>query len=118
MSIDGIWTLEFYGAFGWESAGVLILEKGRALGGGNNHYSRGTYTLANDTVLITVEVDYFGTPRTMFGERETIFTVAFQGTRQEAMITGSISRPDKSILPLPFRLSKKADVSPTTATRS
>jgi hypothetical protein len=55
MSIEGIWTLEFYGAFGWESAGVLILEKGRALGGGNNHYSRGTYALENDTVLITVE---------------------------------------------------------------
>ena len=56
MSLDGIWTLEFYGAFGWESAGVLILEKGRALGGGNNHYSRGTYALENDTVLITSSV--------------------------------------------------------------
>ena len=118
MSLDGIWTLEFYGAFGWESAGVLMLEQGRALGGGNNHYARGTYALENDTVLITVEVDYFGTPRTMFGERETIFTVAFHGTRHEARITGSVSRPDKSILPLQFRLSKKADLSPTTATRS
>ena len=110
MSIDGIWTMEFYGAFGWESAGVLILEKSRVLGGGNNHYSRGTYTQSDCTVAITVEVDYFGTPRTMFGERESEFTVEFQGTWKDERITGTVRRPDKTIIPLQFRLTWQAEL--------
>ena len=31
MSIEGIWTTEVYGAFGWENRGVFVLENGRIL---------------------------------------------------------------------------------------
>ena len=113
MSIDGIWAMEFYGAFGWESAGVLIFEQGRVLGGGNNHYVRGAYTVADETVEIAIEVDYFGTPRIMFGERETEFTVEFQGARasEGKTISGTVRRPDKTVIPLQFRLTRQADLS-------
>jgi len=43
MTFDGIWAAQIYGVYGWESTGILILENGRVLGGGNNHYSIGTY---------------------------------------------------------------------------
>ena len=33
MSIEGIWTGEVYGPFGWDNRGVFVLENGRIVGG-------------------------------------------------------------------------------------
>lgn len=110
MSIEGIWTLAFYGIFGWESAGIVVLENGRALGGGNNHYSWGRYEANGDGVKLSLMVDYFGTPRTFFGEKVKEFPMEFEGTVEENTISGSAFRPDKSAIPLQFQLTRRADV--------
>ena len=37
MTIDGVWTGEFYGPYGWENNGVYVLEGGRIIGGNDRH---------------------------------------------------------------------------------
>ena len=52
MSIDGIWTSEILGMFGWESVGIIEFDRGKAVGGGNNHYFTGTYEKDGDHINI------------------------------------------------------------------
>jgi hypothetical protein len=108
VSIDGIWALSFYGV--WESAGILVLENGRAIGGGYNHYSRGSYETGDGSVRLSLTVDYFGTPRTLFGEKTKEFPLEFEGSVQGSSISGSAFRPDKKAVPLQFQLTRRADV--------
>ena len=70
MSLEGLWTSEIYGLFGWENTGVLILTNGQAMGGGNNHYSVGSYSETGGNVEISLQIEYHGTPRTVFGAAE------------------------------------------------
>jgi len=55
MSPEGIWTNEMMGLFGWESTGVLILERGRAIDGGNHHYSFGSHETTDDQIRISLD---------------------------------------------------------------
>ena len=108
--LEGIWSIELYGAFGWETDGVLVMENGRVFGGGTNHYSKGVYSDSDGKLMMTVHLDYFGKPRTLFGERERQFTVEFTGEREQETITGTMSRPDKPRFPLEFQLIKRAEL--------
>lgn len=107
-TIEGIWTLEFYGTFGWETTGILVLENGRCLGGGNNHYAVGTYSVSEQKVRIDLNLNYFGTVRTLFGAKDQHFSVLFEGERKGGEISGTVRRPDKKVIALQFRLKKRA----------
>ncbi len=109
-SVDGIWAVELYSAFGWESIGVLILEDGRVLGGGRNHMSVGEYTLDGRKLEIRVDQDYFGEPRTLFGEKRRQFSVGFVGKVKKSEITGTVSQPGKKVIPLQFRMTKRLEL--------
>lgn len=111
ISEKGIWAVELYGAFGWEYTGVLILENGRALGGGRHHSTAGEYTLKGRKMAITVTFDYFGEPRTLFGEKHKQFAALFEGKVKKGEITGTVSRPGKNLIPLQFRLTKRVELS-------
>lgn len=67
MGHDGIWSFELGSAYGWESIGTLFLKDGRAIGGGRNHYSLGTYNVKDDTVVMHIEITQYGKKRTLFG---------------------------------------------------
>jgi len=110
MAIDGIWTSEVYGPFGWENHGVLVLERGRILGGGNRHYSFGQYRQSGETMEATLKVEYFGPPRTMFGEANEEFELAIEGAIKDGVIEGSIRRPDKPQFDLQMRMTRRMDV--------
>lgn len=107
-TIDGIWTLEYYGIVGWEYTGILVLESGRCLGGGNNHYCMGTYSESGRKVRIDVDLNYFGSVRTLFGAKDRKFSATFQGKRRGESISGTVSRPDKKVIPLQFRLKRRS----------
>ena len=110
MAIEGIWTLEFYGSFGWENRGVFLLENGRIVGGDNRQYSIGSYSQSGNEVKAELHVHYYGPPRTVFGENEEEFTTEIVGTLKEGEIDGTVSRPDKPQFDLQIRLTRRMDM--------
>ena len=107
MSIEGIWTGEVYGPFGWENRGVFLLENGRIIGGDNRQYSVGTYSESGDELKAELQVHYYGPPRTVFGETAEKFTTIIVGTRKNSEINGTISRVDRPQFDLQIRLTKR-----------
>lgn len=109
-TIDGIWAAQIYGVYGWESEGVLFLENGRVLGGGNNHYSVGSYTQSEDQLSMVLSVEYHGHVRTRFGESREKISVKFNGKQDGMEITGTLERPDRAAMTIACRLSKCAEL--------
>ncbi len=110
MSIEGIWTSEVYGPFGWENRGVFLLENGRIVGGDNRQYSIGTYSESGEELRAELHVNYYGPPRTVFGDTTEEFTTEIVGTRKETEITGTIARADKPQFDLQIRLTKRLEL--------
>jgi len=109
-TVDGIWSLEFYGTLGWEPRGILILNDGNCAGGARNHYSIGTYTVSGRNVDILLDMEYFGKIRTLFGSKDRCFSVVITGKRTGDEIEGSVTRTEKKILPLQCRLKKRGEM--------
>ena len=95
MSVEGIWTGEVYGAFGWENRGVFLLENGRVLGGDNRQYTTGTYAVSGTTFSARLKVHYYGPPRTVYGETREQFETLLSGEFKDGTIEGNIGRPDR-----------------------
>jgi len=112
MTIEGIWTTEIMGLFGWETTGVVMLEKGRAMDGGNNHYSVGTYESSGNKIHISLCVEYHGTPRTLFGASDKIMKVELEGTIRDGVIEGNAHRVDKPKQKIAYKLTRRADIPP------
>ena len=110
MSLDGIWAAEMHGLFGWENFGMLALEDGRVMGGGNNHIAFGRFEADGDAVNISLSLIYHGTPRHVFGSADTSFSIDMRGRHGDDAIEGEMHRPDRSELSLPFRLTRRADL--------
>ena len=107
MALEGVWTSEIYGLFGWENTGVLMLKDGHAVGGGNNHVSVGTYSIDESEVQMLLEIEYHGPPRTMFGAAEKKLKVALKGKTGDGVVEGVVHRSDKPDLSLSFRLTRR-----------
>ena len=110
MSIDGIWTGEVYGPFGWDNGGIFVLENGRIVGGDNRQYSLGTYSLSGNDVKAELLVHYYGPPRTVFGEAKEEFRTEIAGTWSANEINGTIRRPDKPKFDLQIRMTKRLEL--------
>ena len=112
MAIEGIWTGEVYGPFGWENRGVFILENGRILGGDNRQYTAGRYSDGDRGVTAELTIHYYGPPRTVFGEAVEQFTSVIEGKLNSDgnVIEGTIRRPDKPQFDLQLRLTKRMEL--------
>ena len=112
MAIEGIWTGEVYGPFGWENRGVFILENGRILGGDNRQYTAGRYSLSDRKVTAELTIHYYGPPRTVFGETVEQFASVIEGAldAEGGVLEGTIRRPDKPQYDLQLRLTKRIDL--------
>lgn len=111
MSIEGLWTGELYGMQGWENAGVIVLESGRALGGGRHHFSTGTYKMSGGEFHLSIVMEYHGKPRTLFGSSKRKISMKFTGHRAGDTIEGTVCRPKNPKQTLMFRLKKRAEIS-------
>jgi len=111
MSIEGLWTGELYGLHGWENAGIIVLESGRALGGGRHHFSTGTYKMSGGEFQLSMAIEYHGKPRTLFGSSKKKLSMKFTGHRAGDKIEGTVCRPKNPKQTLMFRLTKRADIS-------
>ena len=110
MSIEGIWTGEVYGPFGWENRGVFIFENGRIVGGDNRQYSMGSYSLDGAEVTAELRIHYYGPPRTNFGEAKEEFETEITGAWEGGEINGTIRRTDKPQFDLQIRLTKRMEM--------
>ena len=108
MSVEGLWTGELYGLQGWENSGVLVLERGRALGGGRNHFATGSYDVSGEDFSLTLNIEYHGPPRTLFGASEKRIEIRYEGKVADGVIEGSVFRPHNPRLSLMFRLTRRA----------
>ncbi len=95
MSLDGIWSSDIGGAYGWEPIGTAFLKDGHLQGGGRNHYSIGTYKEQDDgTIIFNIEINQFGEQRTLFGRKTAklsiVVTARLDGDKMlgEAMMAG------------------------------
>ena len=110
MSIEGIWTGEVYGPFGWDNRGVFIFENGRIVGGDNRQYTMGSYRLSGNDVEGTLSIRYYRPPRTVFGEAQEEFSADIKGVVEGNEINATIRRADKPMYDLQFRLTKRMDL--------
>lgn len=110
MAFDGIWTSEILGLFGWETTGILVLENGRAIDGGNHHYSTGKYEQIGNEIQIHLNVEYHGTPRTIFGSADKTLSVEIHGKLRGDTILGAAHRQDKPDQRVTVRLTRRADI--------
>lgn len=113
MTIEGIWTGELYGAFGWENRGVYVFENGRVIGGDNRQYTTGSYHHSGDRVTGEMTIYYYGPPRTVFGEKSEQFTIDMDATVKDGVIEGTVNRRDRDSFPLQYRLTKRMDLPAT-----
>jgi hypothetical protein len=112
VAFDGIWTSEILGLFGWETTGILVLEEGRAIDGGNHHFSTGSYEATDNGIRISLAVEYHGTPRTIFGSADKNLSVEIQGKLRGDTIVGEACRQDKPDQKITVRLTRRADIPP------
>lgn len=112
MSIEGIWTSEILGLFGWETTGIVVLENGRAIDGGNHHYSVGSYESSNGEIRVSLDVEYHGTPRTIFGAADKSLSVEINGKLRGNTIFGTAHRLDKPDQKINIRLTHRMDMPP------
>ncbi len=110
-SIEGIWTGEIYGPYGWESTGSYVLEKGRVLGGNNRHHSAGHYSMLGESYRAEIVVRYHGQPRTIFGEKREQFEIAVIGTLKNGVIEAQIECKDSPQFSVRYRMTKRMELS-------
>ena len=110
MKVEGVWTAEAYGAFGWENRGIFVLENGRTIGGDNRMYCSGTYDVSGNQIEADWVVYYFGPPRTVFGEATEQIRLKATGRLENDEIHAALHRPDRPGFELQYRLTRRMDV--------
>jgi hypothetical protein len=110
-TLEGLWTVEFEVAGGWQNGGVLVFETGRLFGGDSNYYYLGTFGVAGE--VITAELTsthYQGPVGDAWGDAATELKVHAQARREgSGRIIGTMTRSGDS-RQLRFRLTKRSDL--------
>ncbi len=89
MSLNGVWSLEIAGIYGWERVSTVFLEDGRYLGGGATHFSQGRYTVDKKKIKISIHMIQHGLQKRMvFGKRRSNLYTEISGKRDGNTIQG------------------------------
>lgn len=88
MNIDGIWSVEMVGLYGWERIGTAFLENGRYLAASADHYSIGSYEKGKSTFRAKIQINQYGTARAVYGSKKR---------ELETIIEGKIKKKGKII---------------------
>ena len=111
MNMEGLWTFEFFGMGDWQEAGIIAFENGRIVGGNNNHYIKGTYTLSGEECTLTMECKFVGVPHTMYRVKNNKAKVEIKGIPKNNRLDGTMRRLDIQSLDMPARLIKRSEIS-------
>ena len=110
MSIEGLWSSELLGILGWESIGVVVLNDGKAIGGGANHHSTGAYDLKGEILSISMDIIFHGAPRTLFGESGSEYSLTGSLKLNKNTFQGTVRRVDTPKQKSIFKLTKLAEL--------
>ena len=81
---------------------------GRVIGGDSRQYSWGRCHQDGDQIEATLTVQYYGPPRTVYGEAAETFSTVIKGALKDGTVEGTIGRPDRPEYDLQFRLTRRA----------
>ena len=109
MSVNGIWKVEMLGPYGWESMSTAFLEDGRYLSSSQDHYAVGQYKLNGKKIKITAVMHSHGKVRTMFGARNPLMKLSFEGAVSGDQISGQ-AEDKKNKYSIGFRATRLADL--------
>jgi len=113
MSINGVWSSEIGGAYGWEAIGTAFLEDGRLRGGGGNHYSAGTYKeQADGSVVFHIDINQFGKKRTLFGRKSDNLPIVLKMRLNDdgTQMQGEATMPGHSEYAIAVRYRKRGEL--------
>lgn len=114
MNINGIWSIELGGAYGWEPIGTLYLRDGRIMGGGRNHYSTGKYKTKENGIVLHIEINQYGEKRALFGKKSERVCVYVKANWDGNNMVGEATLPPAQIerfhYGLCIRLMRRADL--------
>ena len=108
--IEGVWTVEIYGPYGWENNGTYVLDQGRVLGGSERHYSAGHYQFIDNNYRAEIVVNYHGSPRTIFGANCEQFEIVVTGTLDTGVIEAQMDRKDRPGLSVRYRMTRRLEL--------
>jgi len=113
MSINGVWSSDIGGAYGWEAIGTVFMEDGRLLGGGRNHYSVGSYKEKSDGgISFHIDINQFGKKRALFGRKSENLSIVIKA-RQDGdrkLILGEATMPGHSEYGIAIRFKKRGEL--------
>ena len=110
MNLNGVWSSELGGAYGWEPVGTMFLKDGHMTGGGRNHYSIGTYKTKGDGAVFHIEINQFGEKRALFGQKSERVCVVVKAKGNEETMIGEATLPGHSEYGLCIRFQRRADL--------
>ena len=92
MAIEQLWSLEFVSGLSSEGGGIIVLEKGRIIGGNDNYFYIGSYDLSNNKFNATIDVKHYqGSYNPIFGKsEELILKLAGDYDEEQMLLTGHI----------------------------
>ena len=91
MNINGIWSYELGGVYGWEPIGTLYFKEGEIRGGGRNHYATGKYKAKGKGVVLHIEINQFGEKRALFGQKSDQVHIDIKARGDSDLLTGDAS---------------------------
>ena len=91
MKVEGIWSVESYGMYGWERVSTAVLENGRYFAASANHYTIGSYKKKKDKFTAKTRVTQYGEVRVIFGAKLETYDALFKGKiKNNGEIVGKI----------------------------
>ena len=110
MSLNGIWSCELGGAYGWEAVGTLFLKDGHLQGCGRNHYTLGAYKTKGDGAVFHMELNQYGNKRTLFGQKKERVCVTVKAKRDGDKLIGEATLPGHKKYGVYVRFQRRADL--------
>lgn len=110
MNLNGVWSSELGGAYGWEPIGTFFLKDGHLTGGGRNHFSVGTYKTKGDGAVFHIVINQFGKKRALFGQKSEQVRVVVKGKRNDDKIIGEATLPGHVEYGICVRFQRRADL--------
>ena len=111
MSVEGVWAVEVMGPHGWERIATASLKDGHYFGASADHYSTGSYEIADDSITWETHANQYGKVRAVYGSKKRQFNVRFEGKfKKEDKIVGISQRTDSKKFELKTRLIRLGDI--------
>ncbi|MGD8956029.1 MAG: hypothetical protein PVJ03_01755 [Chromatiaceae bacterium] len=111
MSVEGVWKLEMMGAYGWENVSTAFLKDGHYLGASADHFSTGSYEVADEAFTADLRVKQHGKVRTIFGQKKKLLSVRIEAKIKKAdKIVGQARDAEGSKFDVKMRLIRLADL--------